>query len=224
MNTTLDTRRHMELFDPDTFNTPIHIIGAGATGSWLALMFAKLGVKGDLINLYDFDEVEPHNIPNQAFGLTDIGRTKVEAMEAIIKLETGTSIKAHNRRFTSDRLSGYVFTMVDTMEGRKTIWENSVKMKSAVKHYVEPRMGLDVGRIYNVDPTELEHIRQYENTFYSDEEAEVSACGTSQTVITTSIAIASYCTRQLINRENECELDNEILIDFIYNNLITTKW
>ena len=59
----LDISRHKELFNPYYFNTPVTIIGAGATGSWLALMLAKLGIQD--ITVYDFDVVEEHNVPNQ---------------------------------------------------------------------------------------------------------------------------------------------------------------
>lgn len=220
----LDTRRHMELFDADTFDTPIHIIGAGATGSWLALAFAKLGIKGSLIHVWDFDTVEEHNVPNQLYSVVDVGESKVVTLYDNIQNNTGTAINFHNEKFIDKRLSGYVFMMIDTMSGRKSIWESSIKMKQAVKLLVEPRMGLDMGRIYNVDPTDMNHIKEYENTFYTDEEAEVSACGTSQTVISSALGVASWCTRQLINHENAIELDNEILVDFCYNNLITTKW
>lgn len=220
----LDTRRHMELFDADTFSTPIHIIGAGATGSWLALILAKLGIKGELIKVYDFDTIEEHNIPNQAYGINQVGKPKVEALYDNVKEDTGTQLRVHYDKFQDGRLNGYVLNMIDTMDGRKSIWERSIKMKNAIKLLIEPRMGLDLGRIYNVEPTDMEHIKQYEDTFYTDEEAEVSACGTSQTVITTSMAVASMCARQLINHHAGEELDNEILIDFKYNNLIPTRW
>lgn len=221
----LDTRRHMDLFDADTFDTPIHVLGAGATGSWLVLMLAKLGIKGELIHVWDFDTIEAHNIPNQAYDLLHIGASKVEALAQQTELATGANIQIHNERFIDKRLSGYVFMMVDTMEGRLKIWEKAIKMKSAIKLLVEPRMGLDMGRIYNIDPTDMTHIKEYENTFYSDEEAEVSACGTSQTVITTAMSVASYCARQLINHHaGDVDLDNEILLDLKYNNLITTRW
>jgi molybdopterin/thiamine biosynthesis adenylyltransferase len=220
----LDTRRHMELFQPELFDTPINIIGAGATGSWLALQLAKLGIKGSLINVWDFDVVEEHNVPNQLFGLQHIGQPKVEALHEIIYTYTGTSIRVKNEAFEKGRLAGYVFIMVDSMAGRESIWDNAVKMKSSVTHLVEPRMGLDMGRIYNVNPMEIKQIEAYEGTFYSDEEAEVSACGTSQTVITTAMSVASTCARQFINHYAGEELDNEILVDFKYNNLITSRW
>lgn len=220
----LDIRRHMELFDPDTFTTPIHVIGAGATGSWLVLMLAKLGIKGDLIHVYDFDNVEEHNIPNQLFNQHNIGHSKVESLYAHLKHAVGVEIKRYDKRFESGRLNGYVFLMVDSMHARKVIFDNSIKMKSAVKHLIEPRMGLSEARIYNVNPMDLEQIRRYEDCWYSDEEAEVSSCGTSQTVITTAMTTASWCARQLINHHAGVELHNEILLDLQYNNIYPTKW
>lgn len=233
MSHNLNISRHMELFDPDKFEHPVTIIGAGATGSWLALSLAKLGITD--ITVYDFDVVEEHNIPNQTFrkmcidedgysGRSDIGRPKVEALCDIIYDATGTSIKIKNEKFVNQRLSGVVFLMVDSMSARKEIWENSIKLKSAVKLLVEPRMGLDVGRVYNVDPMDMNQIKKYEETYYSDDVAEVSACGASMTVITSALGVASWCGRQLINFHNKEELDNEILIDFKYNNIITTRW
>lgn len=222
MNANLDVRRHAELFDPHTFDTPVTIIGAGATGSWLALSLAKLGITN--ITVWDYDIVEEHNIPNQAFGLEDIGDKKVGALHDMLKRDVGVEIKIKREAFTNQRLSGIVFLMVDSMKARKEIFDNSIKMKSAVKLLVEPRMGLNEGRVYNVNPTDLNQIKRYEECWYSDEEAEVSACGTSQTVITTALGVSSWCCRQLINYHAGVELDNEILIDFMYNNIYPTKW
>lgn len=236
----LDISRHVELFNPRKFELPVTIIGAGATGSWLALALAKLGIED--ITVYDFDIVEEHNIPNQAFQqyrfkysddlektelsekLGDVGVSKVNALQEMILEATGTEIKIKNEAFVDQRLAGIVFLMVDSMECRKEIWENSIKMKTAVQLLIEPRMGLDMGRIYNVVPTKLNHIKEYENTYYGDDVAEVSACGASKTVISSAMGITSWCTRQLINFYNGEELDNEILIDFKYNNIMPTKW
>ena len=85
-------------------------------------------------------------------------------------------------------------------------------------------MGLNEARIYNVEPTNLTHQKAYEACWYPDDEAEVSACGTSQSVITTALLTASFCARQLINHCNDVELFNEILIDPVYNNIYPTKW
>ena len=218
----MNTIRHMELFNNETFDTPITILGGGALGSWLALCLAKLGIED--ITVYDFDVVEEHNIPNQAFDLHRVGEPKVTALQLMIDTSTGTWIKAKNERYNRQRLNGIVFLMVDSMKERKRIWEESIKMKSSIKLLVEARMGLSMGRIYNVFPTDLEHIKKYEETLYGDENAEVSACGASMTVVTTAMTIASICARQLINYAGEVELDNEIMIDMMYNNFLNSQW
>ena len=216
----LDISRHRELIDTEVFDTPIHIIGVGSTGSWLALIFAKLGIRGDLINVYDFDTVEEHNIPNQAYGVEDVDSNKAKAIASEIYAVTNTTIKYHPVKYVAQPLSGYVFLMVDSMAERKRIWENCIKYKYPIKLMVEPRMGMDVGRIYNVNPLSSTHIKKYEDTYYEDDVAEVSACGTSMTVISTAISLAGMISRQLINHYNDVELDNEILIDFKYNNIV----
>lgn len=221
-NIHLDARRHQSLFDPNTFNMPIHIIGVGATGSWLVLQLAKLGL--DNITVWDFDIVEEHNIANQLYEKADIGKLKVDALATHVKNQTGLDLKVKYTRFEGQRLTGFVYLMIDTMAGRKEIWERSIKNKSAVKHLVEPRMGLDEARVYNVSPLDVTQQKGYEACWYPDDEAEVSACGTSVSVVTTALLTASICARQLINFHNEVPLHNEILVDAMYNAIYPTNW
>lgn len=218
----LDISRHKELFDPRNFDTPINIIGAGATGSWLALFLAKLGITN--ITIYDFDKVEEHNVPNQAYDITNIGSSKVHSLFGVIRTSTGIDINTFNGKYTDQRLTGIVFLMVDSMTERKRIWEEAIKFKPLVNLLIEPRMGIHLGRIYNVIPTDLNHIKQYEKTYYNDDFAEVSVCGNTMSVITTAVSIAAWCGRQLINYHNNEDMDNEILIDFKFNNIITERW
>lgn len=218
----IDISRHKELFDAETFKTPVTIIGAGATGSWLALALAKLGIED--ITVYDFDTVEEHNIANQAFSIDDVGKKKVKALWDIIYSATHAEIKIQDNKFTNQNIAGIVFLMVDSMEQRKLIWENAIKLKPNIKLLIEPRMGLDVGRVYNVIPYDMTHIKKYENTYYDDDTAELSACGNTMSVISSALGITSWCVRQLIEFNNQEEIDNEILIDFKFNNIITSRW
>jgi len=230
----MDISRHKELFNPYYFNHPITIIGAGATGSWLTLSLAKLGLTD--ITVWDFDVVEEHNIPNQLYFaegngselLTDVGWLKTDALQRLVRNATGIEINIHNNRFTNQRLAGVVYLMVDSMAERWRIWNECIKLKSAVKLLIEPRMGINTGYIYNVNPMSTTHIKKYEESYYSDEEAEVSACGGSMSVISSALGVTSWCIRQLINWHNfdgiNEELDNEILIDFKYNNVVSYKW
>ena len=160
----MDFSRQSELFDVETFNTPVTIIGAGATGSWLALSLAKMGIKD--ITVWDFDTIEEHNLPNQQYNHIDIGKTKVQALQMNINISTGIEIKVKNQRYTDQPLTGIVFMMIDTMSGRKQIWRDRIRLNPNIKLYVEPRMGLELGRIYSINPTDLYQISKYEENFY----------------------------------------------------------
>ena len=121
-----DYSRQVNIFKPEEFKTPIHIIGAGATGSWVAFSLAKMGVKN--ITIYDFDEVGMHNLPNQMFGIREINRNKAFAIRNIIKQMTGTSIRARNTKLEGgEPLQGIVFVLTDTMKSRKDIFNRSIK-------------------------------------------------------------------------------------------------
>lgn len=220
--TKLNTSRHYELFDAYTFTEQITVIGAGATGSWLVLALARLGLTN--ITVYDYDVIEEHNIPNQAYGIGDVGKYKVNALYDKVLEETGTKINIKCEKFVNQRLVGVVFLMVDTMSARKEIWNASIKLKQTVKLLIEPRMGLSLGRIYTIQPMDMSQIRGYEDTLYDDTETEVSACGASMTVISSALAITAICLRQLINWHNGEECCNEILSDFQYNNTITANF
>ena len=70
----MDLSRHISVFNPASVKHDIHIVGVGATGSFVAMMFARMGVP--VINIYDFDDVEIHNIPNQYYDNGDLGKLK----------------------------------------------------------------------------------------------------------------------------------------------------
>lgn len=227
----MDYSRQRDLFNPETFEYPVTLIGAGATGSWIALILAKLGIKN--ITVYDFDKVEEHNLPNQLYfldgngseHLTDIGILKVDALQGIIRNATGTEITTKPTRVNGEqRLSGIVFMLTDTMKSRKEIYEKAVRLKPGVQLLIETRMGLSDGRIYTVKPCDLKQLTAYEKTFYGDDVAPVSACGASQSVITTAMSIASMAVRQMINWHNGVPINNELLFDFENNAVYPTVW
>lgn len=220
----MDYIRHLEVFDPDMFKKPIHVIGAGATGSWLVLMLAKLGVKD--ITVWDFDEIESHNIPNQAFGVYDVGNKKVEALKKLIKQLTNINIKIKDEKVDgSQHLTGIVFMLTDTMESRKEIYEKAIKLNPAVELLIETRMDYNGGRIYTIDPSNFAQIKEYEKEFYTDEEIiSPSACGASQTVVATGIDISAHAVWNFINYSNEEENYNEILLDVENKNIITRNF
>jgi hypothetical protein len=222
-----DFSRQKNAFDVEQFNKmglPIHLIGAGATGSWLALALTKMGINN--ITLYDFDEVEIHNIPNQAFNIGQCGKNKAEALKELVELNTGIVVKAKNTKVTGvERMQGIVFVLTDSMKSRKDIYEKACKFNPGVKLMIETRMDLKGGRIYTIDPSNLDHIKAYEGTLYTDEEViEPSGCRVSQTIVSSGMGIISLAMWQMINFVNNTPNTNEILVDFENAYFLNTKW
>lgn len=218
-----DYSRQVNILNPEEFNTKINIIGAGATGSWVAFSLAKMGLSN--LHIYDFDEVGMHNLPNQMFGVRDIDRNKALSIRNIIKLFTGFTVNAKNEKVDGTTpLQGIVFMLTDTMKSRKDIYNRAIKNNPSIDLLIETRMDLRGGRIYVVDPKNREQTKMYEQTFYSDDEAEVSACGVSQTVLPSALAITSHAIWKLLNYINGETVYNETILDFSNEIVMTQIW
>lgn len=202
----MDYSRQMGLLDPRSFaGKSVTIIGAGATGSHVALQLAMMGFGNELadrgkMKVFDFDVVEEHNLANQAFGIKHIGMPKVEALKDVIKEKCGFEIEVYNEKVVRQQTvrSTYVFLLVDTMAGRKEIFQNCLKYSTATEMVIETRMGVDQGRVYAFPPYELNMCEKWENSLYSDEDAPVSACGASESIIPTVYLLSSLAVWRFI--------------------------
>ena len=204
----IDYWRQLDLFDPIDFKTPIHIIGAGATGSYITYILAKMGIKD--ITVYDFDRVEVHNLPNQIFGVQDVGKSKVRALQDRILNDTNIKIKTVNKKVEKEKFSGIVFLLTDTMKSRKDIFESSIVNNINVKFYIETRMAISGGYIFSFSPNEKKMISNYRKTLYSDEEAERSPCSNLAISPTVSI-LAGLAAFTLINFVKNKSYSNQVL-------------
>ena len=198
-----DYRKQEELIVASKFDLPIHIIGAGALGSWVAFILLKMGFNN--VHVFDFDEVEEHNVPNQLYREKDIGKKKHDAMWYIYNefFEDGDNnrLETHNKKVnkvTAEELKGIVFCCVDSMKARKNIYEGCYKNGKATM-FIEGRIGLFGAYIYTLDADNETRLDDYEKTLYNDEEAEVSACGISQTALPAAINCASLMVMSMIS-------------------------
>ncbi len=82
------------------------------------------------------------------------------------------------------------------MEARRRIWERSIRFKASVAALIDARMGAEVSRIYTVRPVDPDHIRYYERTLYSDDEALQLPC-TAQAIVYNGFGIASLVAGQV---------------------------
>jgi len=178
----IDRSKFSEVFDLSIIDEPINIIGAGAIGSTVGMVLARMGA--DKVRIWDDDEVESKNIGNQSFLFKQIGSNKAKALKALMKcIDPDMRINAYDRRWTpDDGLAGFcTFLCVDSMEVRTQAFG---MMSEACELVVDFRMGATNGTVYaglGLDPTSQTKLLAVSD--YTTEEAMAatprSACGES---------------------------------------------
>ena len=58
----LNLKKLGNFFSPLQVAGQVHIIGCGAIGSWIAMQLVRQGLRD--IELWDFDEIDSHNLTN----------------------------------------------------------------------------------------------------------------------------------------------------------------
>lgn len=209
----MDYTRQLGLLDPKQIkDKSISVIGVGATGSYVALLLAQMGW-GDsnqqqgVLRVFDGDVVEEHNLSNQVYEPSHIGKPKVEALKEVILRKTGFEIETYNQMVddkTDSELirSTYVFMLTDTMASRKAIFEKHLRFPFTTDLLVETRMGLKDGRIYSFNPNNGAHVEEWKKTLYTDDVAEASMCGGSQSVVSTVGFLSSLAIGRVLQHFN----------------------
>lgn len=186
----MDLSKSYEFFNPDKDDSMIHIVGCGSVGSTVAENLVRCGVTN--LTLWDFDDVEPHNIANQMFTEKHVGMPKVEALKDIlfdINPEIKDHIKLEPKGWRGKMLSGIIILAVDSIEIRKEIVKQHMD-NPYVKAVFDFRTELTGAQHYAADWSDY---RQKERLFKTmdftheeaAEETPVSACGVTLGVATT---------------------------------------
>lgn len=188
--------RQLDLIPLENLGVPVHIIGCGAIGSFLALQLAKMGVEN--LTVYDMDTVSVENMSCQFFRYKDIGKNKATALRELVHDFTGVDIKATPQAWTAqDRMQGIVVAAVDSMKVRRDIFERCKDLFN-VTALIDPRMGAEVALLYVMDPR-LDYDRiAYQTTLYTDESAVQERCTAKSTVYTANL-LSGLCTKAIKN-------------------------
>lgn len=195
----LSVIRHQSVFDPSRYSDlPLHIVGAGATGSRVFMALLELGLTN--ITVWDYDIVEAHNLANQAYLHHHIGLPKVDALKDLVALKTGNAPfkgQFRNERVTDQQLEGVVFLLTDTMASRREIMEN--QSFDTVLWVFETRMAATHGNVVRFNPHSRKERQAWFDSLISDEGGEISPCGTSISVGPTASLIANMVVWEFIN-------------------------
>ena len=214
----MDLSKSYEFFQPEMLKSRVHIIGCGAVGSTIAENLVRFGIKN--LTLYDFDIVEPHNIANQMYRETDIGKPKVQALYDMlceINSECAESVRLEPKGWTGQRLSGYVFLAVDNIDLRRQI-ATFCKGNSFVKGMFDFRMRLTDAQHYAANWSDPKSVQNFLNSMnFTSEEAQaetpVSACNLELSVVPTVRMIVAVGVSNFINFVKEGKLKKMALID-----------
>jgi len=212
----MDLSKSYEYFKPEQLKGRVHIIGCGSIGSTVAENLARYGIT-DMV-LYDFDVVEAHNIANQMFVETDIGKPKVEALANMLKsINDECEPKLVKEGWTGQKLAGYIFLCVDDIEVRKRIVEDN-KNNPYVKGMFDFRTRLTDAQHYAADWSDRKSIDNFFNSMsFSHDEAKdetpVSACGVALSVATTIRLIVGFGVQNFVEFVKGNKLHKLILVD-----------
>lgn len=216
--------RHQSIFDATDHSIPFTLIGAGAIGSRIWLSLVELGITN--ITVWDFDKVEAHNIANQIYLDSHIGKPKVESLLNYYELKTGRPPPfdlrfIHGKFQEGDPLAGIVIMCVDTMEGRRTILAEAAGIAPWI---VDTRMSSSYGDIIIFNGYDDNKIVAYEKTLFDDDkEVEVSACGGSISVGMTASIMANLAVWQIIHALTNTDALDEKLTVFLKPVTINTE-
>ena len=200
----MDTSKTLEYFNAAQFGDAIHIIGCGSVGSSIAEMLARVGFRNFV--LYDFDEVEPHNIANQMFTDIQIGQRKTEALRDLlvsINPDIAQTIRLEGKWERGMLISGFVFLCLDNIDIRRDFVEDN-QFNASIRCVLDCRTGLTKASAYGAKWSERKQVENLLKSMqYTHEEAmadtPVTACGRVLGVVTTVRIVTTLCIANFIN-------------------------
>lgn len=178
-------------------DSEVAIVGAGALGTVVALQLACLGI--GRIDIFDFDEVEDHNLNRQFLYFDSIGKNKAMSLVAKLRyINPDIEINAFNTKFVTmkdmDSLKGYdiIFDCTDNWDVRKLI--NKFVYKNKIKFIHGGMKGFE-GQIQCIDSSKktacLECLPIPDN-----DKKPSAACEIDPAIITTSFTIGSLMAQE----------------------------
>lgn len=202
--TEINYMRGSGFFNPENQNINLKIFGVGSVGSLLTLNLAKMGFSD--ICVFDFDKIESHNIPNQFYKISDIGRLKTDSLKDIINEFTGIEISTVNEKITEENvdnlieeidINSLIVFAFDNLEVRKLVYN---RFKGFPNKLIDIRMG---GKDWSIQIVTLDNeseCKEYESSL--NKPTVNLVCG-MQSIIFTLSNIASEVSNLIVKINNQ---------------------
>jgi len=216
-------QRQLKLVDESVSKKTVCIIGCGGLGSFIALMLLKTGITNFI--LYDFDDVEEHNIPTQFFRKKDIGKPKVDMLkEQLIEHAPDIiNVEAHYERYEISTLeiADIFIPAVDNMTTRSDVF-SSLELNMEVELILDPRMGGVAYEIYTCIIEDSVSVKNYMSSLVGEEDIEPLECTAKATVFIAALVAGEITNlaRRFLNKE---ELPRRIVYNGTTNRRLYLK-
>ncbi len=214
----MDFTRQLNIFDPEENQQfSISLIGCGSVGSFTALALVKMGV--NLIEIFDSDVLEKHNLPNQFFRKDQVGMSKTGALLDLLSEFVEVVPKAFKNVDDKTKLKGViVISTVDSIEARKLIWRRVKASKPMF--YIDSRMGGKIFSVHSVDMLNKEAVDAYEKNLFGIHKGLDLPC-TERSIIFNILGLASIICNQIVAFASEKGFSKTVHFD--YENYIFLK-
>lgn len=179
----------------------VTVIGVGGIGSALVPQLAQMGIAN--ISVYDNDVLEIHNISNQNYPHTAVGKKKVDAMRDHVNYMTGIEIETFDKRFENgDPLKGIVVFAVDNMESRINVFKHIRSFRPEVNYVIDSRMAKLQCEVHVLPFSNTEICDRYEKFhLYGDEDVAPVPC-TEKAIIFNTSGVASFISSAIVKIAN----------------------
>lgn len=145
--------------------------GAGGIGSWLCTLLSRQECN---LYVYDFDNIETHNLGGQLFSTKQIGKTKTAALKENCTNFSDIAVFEEMGKFTKDSaVDSITFSCFDNMAARKLMFEKWCAIKDPNKIFIDGRMLAEAAQLYCVIPGREE---EYKATLFEDSDVEEQPC------------------------------------------------
>lgn len=166
----------------------IILAGCGGIGSYVGFLLGRM--KPRLLTIYDPDVVEVGNLSGQLFGMRDVGRHKVHALqERIMDMDAYYRMYCISRKYTlTSQDDPIMICGFDNMTARATFytkWKGQLERGTVPAEqclFIDGRLAAEEFQVFAITGDNKAAMQRYEEDFlFSDEEAEATLCSYKQT-------------------------------------------
>ena len=190
----MDHTRHIDIYDVS--KEVVTLIGAGGIGATTAIALAKMGIS--VLVVYDMDSVGTENLATQLHRLSDVGKSKVDAIsEAISTYANDVTVFPRVERVTADTHfdTKFVICAVDNIATRKTVFRKLLENIKNTRYFIDARMSAEEFHLYVVDLLDGDARTRYQAMIdqESDEIVPELKCTMKSTIYTAFMAAGHTC-------------------------------